>query len=196
MFSCCSTCWAKSCPKLLLVLAQCSCGPVPCDATPQWSFYCTNAGEQFSALLLAGSSTMIHVEISAHRMSSNRVCTAALFTLESFDCHAKTVQNTYHCHTLSLPPWNPFTATLKPFKTPITATPSATLETFYCHAPKHLSLPHPATLQACYCHAKHLSPPRPVALETSYCHTTACQRHTTATALPQQGHNTATKLRN
>lgn len=104
--------------------------------------------EQFSALLLAGSSTMIHVEISAHRMSSNRVCTATLFTLESFDCHAKTVQNTYHCHTLC----RSGNLLLPRRETPVTATP--------CH-PASVLLP------------RHLSPPRPVALEASYSIATA-----------------------
>ena len=39
--------------------------------------------------VLADSSTMIHLEIFAHRMSSSRVCTATL--------------NTYYCHALCNP---------------------------------------------------------------------------------------------
>ena len=73
---------------------------------------------------LAGSSTMIRLEILAHRMSSNKDCTATPFaTLEAFYCHAKTFQNTYHCHAKHLllprllPHWNPFTATQNLLKT-------------------------------------------------------------------------------
>ena len=136
---------------------------------------------------------MIHLEIFAHRMSSSRVCTA---TLNTYYCHAL-------CHpgSLWLPRWNLSKHILLPRKTPITATPSSTPETFYCHA-KHLLLPRP--LPPCkpllprQNLSKHISLPRPYhtrkPLLPHHCHTTATPLphhcHTAATQLPH--HTTAT----
>ena len=123
-----------------------------------------------------------------------------------------------HCHAKHLllprplPPWKPLTATLKPFKTHITATQNTyychtlchtrnLLETFYCHA-KHLLLPRP--LPPCkpllprQNLSKHISLPRPYhtrkPLLPHHCHTTATPLphhcHTAATQLPH--HTTAT----
>ena len=65
-----------------------------------------------------------------------------------------------HCHAKHLllprplPPWKPLTATLKPFKTHITATQN----TYYCHTLCHTR----NLLETFYCHAKHLLLPRPL----------------------------------
>ena len=127
-------------------------------------------------LLLAGSSTMIHLRILAHRMSRSRVCTATPFaTLEAFYCHAKTFQNTYYCHArnLLLPHRNLSKHISLPRKTPITATP----ETVDCHA---------KTFQNTYrCHT-------PVRLEALYCHAAIYQCHATTTPLPHYAHELMT----